>query len=137
MSTKRASILLAEDEAISALYLRQLIERMGHVVVAVVKEGEHAVREAERTRIDLLIFDVQLDDDMDGIEAAEAIDSGIPVIFYTAYSDASTLRRARCLNPVAVLEKPVHESVLRAAIEKGLAVCNEHGVRLTKKRGRL
>ena len=123
MSTKYANILLAEDEAIPALYLKQLIEQMGHAVT-VVKEGVQAVREAKRRQIDLLIFDVQLDDDMDGIRAAEAIASGIPVIFCTAYTDAATLRRAHLLDPIAVLEKPVHESILRIAIEKALAVPN-------------
>lgn len=114
-------MLVAEDEAIPGLYLKAMIEQMGHKVVAVVGRGVLAIKAAKEYRVDLMLFDIRLKDDVDGIEAAEIIDSGIPVVFYSAFTDQSTVDRAHRLNPVAMIEKPAHDTVLRAAITKGLS----------------
>lgn len=120
---KRARILIAEDEAIAALYLRRVIEGMGHDVVAVVGKGRAAVDAASEHAVDMLLFDIRLADDMDGIDAARQINHGIPVIFHTAFSDDETMARVHELNPVAVLQKPIaiprlHDAVARALSTK-------------------
>ena len=117
----RARILVAEDEVIVGLVLRNTVKAMGHEVVAVVRGGRQAVATAQEEYVDLILMDVRLSDDMDGISAAEAINHGIPIVFHTAYVDEVTIDRARSLNPIAVLQKPVGDRVLRAAIERGLS----------------
>ncbi|MCG8478741.1 MAG: response regulator [Spirochaetales bacterium] len=117
----KARILIAEDEVIVGLVLRNTVKAMGHEVVAVVRSGREVVEFAREECVDLILMDVRLSDDVDGISAAEAINRDIPIIFQTAYVDEGTIDRARSLNPIAVLEKPVGDRVLRATIERGLS----------------
>ncbi len=119
--SERARVLIAEDEVIVGLVLRKTVTAMGHEVVAVVRSGRQAVAVAQKERVDLIIMDVRLSDDVDGIAAAEAINHGIPIVFHTAYVDEVTINRARRLDPVSVLQKPVGDRVLRTTIERGLA----------------
>ena len=116
-----ARVLIVEDEAISGLYLESVVVAMGHRVVAVVGAGHKAVEIAAVAEVDLVLMDIRLSDDLDGITAAEMIDARVPVIFHSAYTDLLTVDRAKRLKPVAVLEKPATEGRLRNAIEAGLA----------------
>ena len=117
-----ARILVVEDEAIVAENLRRDLESMGHSVAATAMDGDEAVDAAEKERPDLILMDIRLAGGSDGIEAARRILSrhSIPVIFTTAYSDASTLRRATITVPYGYLVKPIEERDLRTAVEIAL-----------------
>jgi len=118
----RARILVVEDEGIIAEDLRMGLEEMGYDVVAVASTGEDAVREAQERRPDLVLMDVVLHGDMDGIEAAERIHAklNIPVIYLTAYSDEKILERAKIAEPFGYMIKPIRERDLYSTIEVAL-----------------
>ncbi len=121
-TVERKNIMIVEDEAITAMYLEKEISGMGLNVCFIADSGRKAVDYAAShlKGIDVILMDVRLKDDMDGISAAQQINHDIPVIFHTAYADNDTLERAGRLNPVAVLEKPAPISVIRTTIAKAL-----------------
>jgi PAS domain S-box-containing protein len=116
-------ILVVEDEGLVGEEIRQRLLRLGCTVVGVVASGEEAISLAEETRPDLILMDVRLQGQMDGIAAAEAITDRrkTPVVFLTAHSDATTLERARNLAPFGYVIKPFFERDLQVAIEIALA----------------
>lgn len=115
-------ILVAEDERIVARDIEKRLTRLGYVVPALVVSGEDAVQKAAELKPDLVLMDIQLRGEMDGIEAAEQIrtELGIPVIYLTAYADAATLQRAKATEPFGYIIKPFDERDLHAAVEVGL-----------------
>jgi len=116
-------ILIVEDEPIVALQLKENLERLGYSVPGVVDSGSSVVPSVVQYKPDLLLVDVHLRDDDDGIEAAyrAKAEFGVPVIFLTAYSDAETLRRAACISADAFLLKPYNEQELAANVKIALA----------------
>lgn len=117
-----AKILVVEDEAIVAMNLRHSLERMGYEVPAVVASGEDAVKAALTTHVDLVLMDIHLRGEMDGIEAASQIRESVdvPVVYLTAYSDQDTLMRSKTSRPFGYIVKPYEERELHAAVEVAL-----------------
>jgi signal transduction histidine kinase len=117
-----ARILVVEDEAITALDIKTRLIMAGYSVSGVAKSGKDAVRLADSALPDLVLMDVQLRDDMDGIEAAEIIrrDLDIPIIYLTAYADDDTLQRAKLTEPFGYLLKPFEERELHSAVAMAL-----------------
>ena len=117
MSTTR--ILVAEDEEIVAMSIEYALVQMGYTVTAVVPSGEAAVQKAGETTPDLILMDIRLVGQIDGIEAASQIRSqlDLPVIFLTAYADQGTLQRAKMSQPYGYLLKPFEEVELYTTIE--------------------
>ena len=116
-------VLIVEDEGLIAEDLRDQVERLGHLVVDVVANLTDALASFLAGPPDVVLLDINLQDDGDGIDAAVAIAGGrVPVIFLTAHSDAGTLERAMLTRPAAYLVKPVRptelESAIRAAAER-------------------
>jgi CheY-like chemotaxis protein len=103
-----AQILVVEDEGIVALHLAQRLEGLGHTVPLVVGSGVEAVRQAVAVRPDLVLMDIHLQGEMDGIEAAKQIraQGDIPVVYLTAYADEPTLQRAKITEPFGYVLKP-------------------------------
>jgi PAS domain S-box-containing protein len=118
----RARIFLAEDEQIVALELKERLTLMGHQVAGIAASGEEAIDEVRRLRPDLVLMDIKLQGDVDGIEAAAAIrrDTGIPVIYLTAFADDATLQRAKLTEPYGYILKPFQERELHGVIEVSL-----------------
>jgi len=118
-------IMLVEDERIVAMHLRQQLMRLGYQVPAVVASGAHALRQIEASRPDLVLMDIHIEGDMDGITTAATIppDYHIPVIYLTAYSEEATLARARATRPYGYLIKPFSERELHATIQMTLERC--------------
>jgi PAS domain S-box-containing protein len=116
------SILIVEDEVIVAMELKSRLTSLGYVVVGTEGYGEDAVKTATARKPDLLLMDITLAGDIDGIEAARIIHEtqDIPVIYLTAHSDEQTLQKAKQGDPFAYLVKPFTESSLRTAIEVAL-----------------
>lgn len=115
-------IMVVEDEGIVALDIQSKLERMGYEVSAVVSSGEEAVEKAGAMHPDLALMDIQLDGEMDGIEAADQIRSrfDIPVVYLTAFSDENTLQRAKISEPFGYLLKPFEERKMHTTIEIAL-----------------
>ncbi|MBM4240927.1 MAG: response regulator [Euryarchaeota archaeon] len=123
----KVKIIVVEDERIAAEDIKDGLESLGYTVTAVVSSGKDAIKTAEELQPDLIIMDIRLEGDMDGIEAAEKIRArfGIPVIYLTAYSDENTVQRAKITEPsgfilkgpLGFIQKPFEESELHSAIE--------------------
>jgi signal transduction histidine kinase len=120
MDTPR--LMVVEDEAVVRSDLVFCLESFGYRVVAEASRGGEAVERAGATRPDLVLMDVRLDGEPDGIRAAEEITARwpIPVVFLTAHSDPATLERAKGVGPYGFIVKPFHENTLRAAVEMAL-----------------
>jgi PAS domain S-box-containing protein len=118
----KARILIVEDEVIVAEDVRHRLAGLGYEVVGVVRTGDAAIRSAGDLHPDLVLMDIGIDGDIDGIETAERIRRGfdIPVIFATAYSDDPTLERAKSVGPAGYVLKPFEERELRTTIEVAL-----------------
>ncbi len=99
MTMEALRILIADDESIRLLSLRQQLRALGHQVVAEASNGQEAVTLAETTRPDLAILDIKMPV-MDGIEAAQQITRArpIPIILLTAYNETELVERAAQAN---------------------------------------
>ena len=116
------NILVVEDETIVAMEIKDRLERLGYSVVDTVSSGEEAVKRAKEKYPDLVLMDIRLKGDMDGIEAAEEISArfDIPVVYLTALGDQNTLQRAELTKHYGYVGKPFDERELQAAIEAAL-----------------
>ena len=119
---EKARILIVEDEWVTAEDIRQTVEGMGYEVVAAVASGEQAIEKVQKEGADLVLMDIILQGDMDGIAAGSRIYSemGIPVVYLTAHADEATLQRAKSTGPFGYILKPFNERDLRAGIEIAL-----------------
>ena len=118
----RRHILVVEDEPIVALDLQQRLRKMGYRVPRVAVTGEEAVAAARDAPPDLVLMDINLDGEIDGVEAAARIreHQPIPVVYLTAYSNDVTLERAKVTEPHGYLLKPFEERELQTTIEIAL-----------------
>jgi two-component system, sensor histidine kinase len=112
-------ILVVEDEGIVALDIQGKLESMGYQVPRIVSSAEDAIAAATQMKPDLVLMDIQLEGDLDGIDAATRIneDLAIPVVYLTAYSDERTLERAKAARPFGYLLKPFEERELYTTVE--------------------
>ncbi len=115
-------ILIVEDERITAEDLAEVLKDLGYQVSAVVSSGDEAIREAERTRPDLVLMDIRIKGEMDGAEAARILRErfDVPVVYLTAHADRDTLERAKQSRPLGYIVKPFHEAELHASVEMAL-----------------
>ncbi|HSP06734.1 MAG TPA: PAS domain S-box protein, partial [Acidobacteriota bacterium] len=115
-------ILIVDDEVNVAALMKEIIQDAGYIVPEICRSGEDAVKKATELKPDLILMDILLGGDLDGVAAAEQIRSqlNIPVVYVSGYSDLSTVHRASISRPYGFLVKPVKEGELRAAIEIAL-----------------
>src|SRR6476659_449494 len=104
------AVLIVEDEAIIALDLKDRVRRFGYEVIAIVPSAERAIAAAFELHPDVVLMDIRLEGEMDGVDAAVAIHRklSIPIVFLTAYADEATLRRVMTDEPSGYLLKPVN-----------------------------
>jgi PAS domain S-box-containing protein len=117
-----AKILIVEDEGIEALDMQHRLESLGYTVSDIVSTGEEAVKKAGETRPDLILMDIMLQGEIDGVTAAEQIHAryDIPFIYLTAYADENTLQRAKITAPHGYIVKPFQERELHITIDMAL-----------------
>ena len=115
-------IILAEDDSVIRMDLREELQRQGYLVVGDVGDGQSAINLARELRPDLVIMDIRMPE-LDGIEAARALTSErlAPVVLLTAFSDDELIERAREAGVVNYITKPLRQSDLKPAIEIALA----------------
>jgi signal transduction histidine kinase len=118
-----SSILIVEDEPLVVQDVTRSLARLGYAVAGAAPSGEEAVELARRLSPDLVLMDIMLAGEMDGVRAAAIIRErlGIPVIFTTAYTDDATLDRVKPSAPYGYLVKPCDRTLLRIAIETALS----------------
>jgi PAS domain S-box-containing protein len=122
VSQQTASILVVEDERITAEDLRDILTQRGYRVMGTVASGEEALRRAESERPDLVLMDIRIEGELGGLEAARLLRQryDVPVIYLTAHADDDTLSHAKLAEPLGFLVKPFQEPELHAAIEVAL-----------------
>ena len=120
----KENIMVVEDDAIIALKLKDSLLEMGYRVSAMANSGDKAVELAIKEQPDLILMDIHLKGEMDGIEAAERIRSQleVPVIFMSAYSDKNKIMRAKQTLPSGYIVKPFQDRELAINIEMALYV---------------
>lgn len=120
-------ILVVEDEKIVALGIKRMLKNMGYIVPSIASSGEEAIKKAEITFPDLILMDIMLKGDVDGISAAKIISDNmdVPVVYLTAYSDDKIIQRAKETGPYGYITKPFEETDLRTTIELALAKHND------------
>jgi signal transduction histidine kinase len=114
-----ARILVVEDESIVAFNLQQRLSMLGYDVPAIAVSGQESIDLVSQMQPDLVLMDIHIQGDMDGIEVAAKLREthAVPVIYLTAYSEDSTLDRARKTQPYGYLLKPFSERELHATIQ--------------------
>ena len=117
-----STVLIVEDERIIAKGVEKQLKGLGYAVAGTVGTGAEAIRLAVDARPDLILMDVNLGSEPDGIAAAEVICGArdVPIIFLTAHSDGETVERAKRVAPFGYLLKPYEDAELRVAIEMAL-----------------
>lgn len=115
----KANILVVEDDKNVAAVLEARLESFGYRVCAIAPSGPKAIEAEHQLRPDLVLMDILLEGDMNGIEAAKIIhqQSDVPIIFLTCLNDPAVLDRAINTNPYGYLVKPYDNAALRSSIE--------------------
>ena len=121
-------ILIAEDELIVAENIARHLKNQGYEVIGIVDSAQAAIDEAIEKTPDLVLMDIMLQGELDGIEATKAIQTQLhlPVIYMTAYADDETLRRAKVTEPYGYLVKPFKPHDLKTSIEIALQKHQSH-----------
>ena len=116
---EKISILLVEDEVITAMLMEAQLKKIGYTLTNHVTTGENAITATLLKRPDIILMDIRLAGNIDGIEAASVIKSetNIPIIFITSYDDQATRDRVRNLDPLGFLEKPLEIYKLKDIID--------------------
>jgi len=122
MSENAIKIMIVEDEILIGLMLAKNLRSSGYIVGEVTTTGEEAIERVGMELPDVILMDVTLAGEMNGIEAAKKIKTefGVPVIIFSGYNDKSFHEQAMQAEPVAVLEKLGPFSDITAAIEKAV-----------------
>ena len=123
---ERTRVVIADDESLIRMDLREMLTNLGYLVVGDVGDGLSAVNLARELRPDIVIMDIKMPD-MDGIEAAEVLTQEriAPVLLLSAYSQQELVQRAQKAGVAGYIVKPFQESDLAPAIEVSLARFSE------------
>lgn len=117
-----AKILIVEDENIVARIISHAIRNLGYEEAAIANSGEEALEATAQLKPDLVLMDIYLAGEIDGIEAAQQIRDRfrIPVVYLTAFGDIETVTRATMTDPFGFIIKPFQDADLRATIAVAL-----------------
>ena len=117
-----ARILVVEDEVIIAMEIENSLKNLGYVVTAIVNSGDKAIIKAKEEEPDLILMDIHIQGEKDGIDTAIEIKSitDIPIVFISGHTDEEKLERAKLSMPYGYLLKPIQERDLKVAITMAL-----------------
>lgn len=112
-------ILAIEDDPIHAARAEMLLDELGYQLIEVASSPEEALRLFKATKPDLVLMDIDLSSDQDGIQVAEKMNgiNPVPIIFTTSFTDTATFERAKSTEPYAYMIKPLEKERLKASIE--------------------
>ena len=116
------NILIVEDEGLIAADVQRKLQRLGYPVPAVAQSGVEAIRLARSTPFDLVLMDIRLQGDTDGIATAQALkdEFATPVVYMTAHADQETISRAKLTEPLGYVIKPVTDGDLSSTVQISL-----------------
>ncbi len=116
---KKINILIVEDEKAMSDYLSRILKKSGYEISAVISNGLEAIKTALKTPIDLILMDITLNGELDGIETAVKIKEkkNIPIVFLTAHFENEYFERARKILPYGYIIKPVDKNILYTTLE--------------------
>lgn len=120
---EREKILIVEDEPTVAMDILRTVTAMGHEIPVIAHSGEEAIRLAEQIKPHLVLVDMTLKGEMDGIEAAERIRDrffDVPIVYRTFSVDGHTIERVHATEPFDYLLKPLDERELRSTVKIAL-----------------
>jgi AmiR/NasT family two-component response regulator len=125
LTVTQPRILIVEDEAIIAADLQRRLSRMGCEVVGTAASGEEALRLAHSLRPELVLMDINLQGEIDGTEISQQLRTQLqlPVVYLTASSDPTVVKRAKLTDAFGYLLKPLDERLLQITIEMALYKC--------------
>ena len=138
-------ILVVEDEMIIAAKISMQLTSLGYEVTGILPRGEQAIQAVKENKPDIILLDINLKGEIDGIETARQIQqfAEIPVIYLTANSDEATFNRAKPTRPYAFISKPFKQLDLQRAIEltisrmaeneTGIPAANENAIHTENK----
>jgi len=114
-------VLVVEDESVVALEIQDRLMGFGYMAI-IASSGEESIKKAGEFHPDIVLMDIMLKGDMDGIEAAERIKKSmdIPIVYLTAYSDETTISRAKSTQPFGYLIKPFQARELNVSLDMAL-----------------
>jgi len=115
----KKKILIVEDEVITAMSLQHLLEHWGCGKCEKVSSGKEAIEKAMSEKPDIVLIDINLRGETNGIEVAKQLQARfcVPIIFITGYSDEETIKEAKKIKPVGYFVKPLDFNKLRLTIE--------------------
>lgn len=122
--TQSKKVLIVEDDQIQRIILERIINKMGHTVIGSSSQGSQAIESALRIgAVDIILMDINLADNVDGIEAAKEISKhrNVKLVYVTASEDPKDLERAKETNFVAYLTKPISKERLEDVFSKAFA----------------
>ena len=116
---KKTKILIVEDEMIIAANISLQLSTLGYEVTGLLSRGEEALLHIEQNQPDILLLDINLKGNIDGIETAQIMQKtfNIPIIYFTANADEVNFNRAKSTHPYAFISKPFKKLDLERAIE--------------------
>jgi PAS domain S-box-containing protein len=122
MLTKNGHVLIVEDEPVNAAVIEHQLRKLGYSVAGIATSGKEALELAQKTKPDVVLMDIQLEGQMDGVEAAITIQKtmGVPVVYLTGTSDEQTIERARTTEAFGYLHKPFHERDVHSTLQLAL-----------------
>ncbi len=116
------SILIVEDDKNVAVVIKHMLRSLNYTIVGITPTGEEALKILEKVKPDLILMDIMLEGELDGIETTEIINKSydIPVIYLTAYSDDKSIQRAKLTQPYGFIVKPFEVNDLKGSVEIAL-----------------
>lgn len=121
---KSRKVLIVEDDNTQQIVLERIIHKMGHTVIGSSSKGSQAIESALRIgAVDLILMDINLADDVDGIEVAKEISKhrDVKLVFITSSNDPKHLERANETDYVAYLKKPLSQKMLETTFQKAFS----------------
>ena len=131
---EKKKIFVVEDESIVSLEIQSRLKSLGYAISGAAASGDEAIRKVIDLKPDLILMDIRIKGDMDGIETAAEIKKiyDIPIIFLTAYADPVTIQRAKITDPFGYIIKPFEERELHISIE--IALYKDHSQKLLREK---
>jgi two-component system, response regulator PdtaR len=124
-----SKILIVEDEIIIAIDLKIRLENLGYYVPGIAVNGRDAIKKTAEKNPDIVLMDILLDGETDGIEVAQRIHNqyNIPIIYLTGSQNNSTLERAKTTEPYGYINKPFDNIEIDNAIQLAVSKANNSG----------
>lgn len=116
------TILIVEDEALIAMDIETKLKNSGYEIVETAFSGEEAIKKVKELKPDLILMDIYLNGDLDGIETAAIINTfrDIPIIYLSAFSDENTFERIKRTNPYGFINKPISNELLLISVKTAI-----------------